>query len=206
MIRFIVATLLLAAATAQAQPGRTAPIDPDAPAPAPAVGPVPGELSETTALELSLGGTLASYGAIGLAIATAPNHATGTIGTIGVIGAFAAPTAGHWYAGAIVSRGLGLRAGGFLVFLVGAIADSEGCSLVYGDPEGEPADCGDNFRTKKGTALMITGMAMFVGGTVDDIVTAPARVRRHNERLRAQLALAPVVHRDFGGLALTGTF
>jgi hypothetical protein len=196
MIRFtVVLAIVLAASSAQAQPGAQVP-----------AGPVPGELSETTALELSLGGTVASYGAIGLAIATAPNTATGYLGTAGIIGAFVAPTFGHWYGGAIVTRGLGLRAGGVLVFLIGALADSEGCSLVYGDPESEPADCGDNFRTKKGTAMMFAGMAMFVGGTVDDIVTAPGRVHRHNERLRAQLSLVPIAHRDFGGLALTGTF
>jgi hypothetical protein len=205
MIRFIVAILVVVGtSTAQAQPSRTLPIT-SAPS-----GPVPGELSETTALELSLGGTLASYGAVGLAIATAPNQMTGYLGTAGIIGTLIAPTFGHWYAGAIVTRGMGLRAGGLVVAIIGAIADSEGCGLFYGSgPEEEPADCGDNFRTAKGTTLMLTGIAMFVGGTVDDIVTAPGRARRHNERLRAQfsaVAIAPVMHRDGGGFVLTGRF
>jgi hypothetical protein len=201
MVRFIVAMFVfLATSVAQAQPGTALPMTQSSPS----TLHHPDEVSETTALELSLGGTLASYGAIGLAIALRGNGAAGYIGTAGMIGTLIAPTFGHWYAGAIVTRGMGLRAGGLVVFVIGALADNEGCSLVYGDPQSEPADCGDDFRTKKGTALMFTGIAMFVGGTVDDIVTAPRRARRRNDTLRASLAVAPYVHRDSGGLVLTG--
>jgi len=44
-----------------------------------------------------------------------------------------------------------------------------------------------------------------LGGTVDDIVTAPRKARRYNERHR-ELAVVPVVHRDAGGVALVGRF
>jgi len=101
-----------------------------------------------------------------------------------------------------------LRGLGIVTFVVGALADSEGCSLFYsghGDPE--PADCGEDFRTAKGTTIMIAGMAMFAGGTIDDIVTAPGRARRHNERIRAlAVSVTPIVRHDGGGLALVGRF
>lgn len=209
MLRIIVATVLLVGATtAQAQPGMTDPDDaPVTAAPVP-TGPVPGEVDPDIALALSLGGTLGSYGAVALAIAAEPSEWGGYLGTAGIIGTLIAPTFGHWYAGAIVTRGMGLRAGGLVVAIIGAIADSEGCGLFYGGHEEVPADCGDNFRTAKGTVLMLGGIALFAGGTIDDIVTAPRRARRHNERLRAQLtvSVAPVMHRDGGGLVLTGSF
>ena len=96
-----------------------------------------------------------------------------------------------------------MRVAGVVTLVVGALADSEGCSLFYsghGDPE--PEDCGDDFRTTKGTVLILAGIAMFAGGTIDDIVTAPGRARRHNESLRVQ----PIVRADGGGVAIAGTF
>ena len=193
MRRAVALTLALLASTAAAQPGATRPQPVD-------------ERDEGTALALSLGGTLGSYAALAFAIAV-DSPASGAIGTIGAIGIVAAPTAGHWYAGRIVTRGLGLRAAGLVVLIAGGLADSEGCGLFYsghGDPE--PDDCGDNFRTTKGTALMAAGAALFLGGTVDDIITAPGAARRRNERARATLTLAPLVHHHGGGLALAGTF
>jgi hypothetical protein len=193
----VVLAIVLVTSSARAQPGAM-------PSPQP---PPPDDVSETTALALSLGGTLASYAAVTFAAAV-HTSASSTIGTIGVFGVLGAPTAGHWYSGRIVTRGLGLRGAGIVVLLVGAIADSEGCSLVYGGDavSEEPDDCGDNFRTKKGTALMIAGAALFLGGTLDDIITAPGAARRRNAQHRANLTLAPLVHHDGGGLALAGTF
>ncbi len=184
----VIVSLLAASSTALAQPAMTPP-----------AAASEGELSPEAALVLSLGGTVASYGAIGLAIATE----TSDLGSIGMIGTLVAPSFGHWYAGKIITRGALLRVGGLLTFVVGVLADSEGCSLFYsghGDPE--PADCGEDFRTTKGTAIILAGIAMFAGGTIDDIVTAPRRARRHNESLRLQ----PIVRADGGGIAIAGAF
>lgn len=186
----LVASLLVASSTAGAQPAMTQP------AAAPSQE---GEVSPEVALALSLGGTVASYGAIGLAVATR----SGDLGTVGMVGTFIAPSFGHWYSGKYVTRGGVLRVVGFATLIVGALADNEGCSLFYsghGDPE--PADCGEDFRTTKGTVLILAGLAMFAGGTVDDIVTAPGRARRHNDSLRVQ----PIVRADGGGLAIAGAF
>jgi hypothetical protein len=49
---------------------------------------------------------------------------------------------------------------------------------------------------------MLGGIAMFVGGTVDDIVRAPARVRSRNAELHVQ----PMLRADGGGISLAGTF
>ncbi len=198
MHRVAIAILLVClAGAAHAQPGMV-PATPIA---------HPDEVSEDTALALSLGGTVGSYAAIGLAVAMPQGEIAGLIGTAGLLGGMFAPSFGHWYSHKIITRGLLLRGGGFVVAIIGAIADSEGCSLVYsGHGDEEPADCGDNFRTAKGTAIMIAGALMFLGGTVDDIVTAPRRARRYNESLRTTLTLAPLVRTDGGGLALVGRF
>jgi hypothetical protein len=158
----------------------------------------PEELSESTALALSLGGTVASYAAVGAGIALRAN----SLGTAGSLGVMFAPSFGHWYAGTYLTRGEVLRATGLLTLLVGAVADSQGCSL-FGEPgNGEPANCNDAFRTPAGTVLMLGGIAMFVGGTVDDIVRAPARVRSRNAELHVQ----PMLRADGGGISLAGTF
>jgi hypothetical protein len=161
------------------------------------------ELSEGKALAWSLGGTVASYGAIALAFPLK----SGELGTAGMLGTLIAPSFGHFYAGTWLTRGMGLRALGIVTLIVGAIADSEGCGGLFYSGHGDPVpeDCGDDFRTTKGTVLMLSGIGMFVGGTIDDIVTAPRRVRRHNDRIKA-LAVAPIVHGDGGGLVLSGRF
>lgn len=201
MRSLVAASILLVASIAEAQPGA---MEPASPHPQP---PPPDEVSESTALALSLGATLGSYGALTFAVAV-PTSASGWLGTAGALGIIGAPTAGHWYSGRLATRGLGLRAAGLLVMLVGGIVDSEGCSLFYsGDSANEePDDCGDNFRTKKGTALIIAGAAMFFGGTLDDIITAPSAARSRNARARADLTLAPLVHHGGGGVALVGQF
>lgn len=192
MLRPIVvaASLLVASSqTAVAQPAMTQP----------AAAPVEDDVSPQVALALSLGGTVASYGAIGIAMGTR----AGELGSLGMVGALIAPSFGHWYSGKYLTRGGVLRVAGLVTFVAGVLADSEGCSLFYGghgDPE--PADCGDDFRTTKGTVIILAGIAMFAGGTIDDIVTAPGRARRRNDSLRVQ----PIVRADGGGVAIAGAF
>lgn len=161
------------------------------------------ELSENAALAWSLGGTLGAYSAIGLAAATGSDG----LATAGILGTLVAPSFGHWYAGAWLTRGMGLRALGITTFVAGALAENEGCGGLFYSGHGDPVpeDCGDNFRTTKGTVLLLSGIALFVGGTVDDIASAPRRARRHNERIQS-LAVAPIVRGDGGGFAVSGRF
>ncbi len=199
----MVATILTAdGATATAQPGNAPLAAPWAPAP-PVVGPVAGEKRESTALWLSLGGTVASIGLLALAENTA-NDSTGSgdladgLGTVGAIGLWFAPSAGHWYAGKLWTTGLGLRLAGAGVALVGVV-------LLVG--------CIDSDNTcDEGAAavLMVGGAAAFVGGGIYDIATAPTSVREHNDRLRGNLgrgwSVAPSVRRDGAGLVVGGRF
>jgi hypothetical protein len=53
--------------------------------------------------------------------------------------------------------------------------------------------------------VLIAGALLYIGGTLDDIITAPLRVREHNERA-ASVGLAPLATRDALGLALAGRF
>jgi hypothetical protein len=189
----ITAAIALSSSVAAAQPAMTQP----------ASGPHGEELSENTALAWSVGGTLGAYSAIGLAAATGSDG----LATAGILGALVAPSFGHWYAGTWLTRGMGLRALGITTFVVGVLADNEGCGGLFYSGHGDPVpeDCSDNFRTTKGTALIFTGIAMFVGGTIDDVVTAPRRARRHNEHIQS-LAVAPIVRGDGGGFAVSGRF
>jgi hypothetical protein len=77
-----------------------------------------------------------------------------------------------------------------------------GVAVVLGNAIGED---GDEGKAAEGAVVMLGGFGLYLGGTVDDILTAPRRVERRN-RERAGLALAPVVTRSSAGLALGGSF
>ena len=157
------------------------------------------ELSEGTALALSLGGTLASYGLI---VAAAREEGGGdgyeAMATVGTLGAFFAPSFGHWYAGAIGTRGMAMRAGGAAAGLVAVWWAFSECPLFASEDE-----C---HETSGPAVLAIVAGGLWVGGTIDDIIQAPRRVRRRNARLQ-NLTLAPLATRDGGGgLVLAGQF
>lgn len=105
-----------------------------------------------------------------------------TIGASVLIG----PSAGHWYAGKVVTTGLVVRALGFLA-LSGAIS-------AGGD-------------TETGTGLLFVGAAMLVGGGAYDLATADRSARESNFAHATKLMLAPRVSADGQlGLGLTGSF
>lgn len=54
-------------------------------------------------------------------------------------------------------------------------------------------------------ALLLGGVGLFIGGTIDDLGTTGSAVRRHNLGLQ-NLTIAPVIHHDSSGLAITGRF
>ena len=179
--------LLAIAGTAAAQPG----MSPPSALPPPTVQP-PGEpVNETTALMLSLGGTAAAWGLFAIsARGDRPSGSTSRLATIGVLGTLVAPSFGHWYAHELLSRGLGLRVGGVAASLVGLIA---------------AAACSECEINEPAVVLVLTGAALYVVGTLDDIATAPRRARHYNERVQG-LAVAPMVGRDSAGFAITGRF
>ena len=195
--------VLALAGTAAAQPGVTPPISappqPGLPPPSPLPPPPPAqpqgeELSETTALLLSLGGTAASWTLVGVAVAmdNNGNRTAANIGALGLVGTFFAPSFGHWYARSFLSRGLGLRAAGVSTELLAFMV------LVVEGVTGQ-----DNSRLAEGIA--IAGAALYVAGTIDDIVTAPGSARRYNQRFQ-YLTVAPMIRPDAGGVMLTGRF
>jgi len=152
------------------------------------------EKSETTALALSLGGTIASYALLIGGAASADNGGAGTaMATVGAVGVWFAPAFGHWYAGTIATRGLGIRAAGGGVAMIGLVWALSECPIL-GD------HCDD---TTDAELVMLGGLGLFIYGTIDDIVTAPGRVREHNRRLGG-LAIVPTIQPGGGGLTLAG--
>lgn len=140
--------------------------------------------SENLALGLSLGGTAVSW-----ALLVAGAQSSEELGAVGLLGTFLAPSIGHWYRGAVLTRGMGVRAVGVVAFGYGFVKaiGCEGCD-------------GDSL-----TLLLLGGLAAYIGGTIDDIVTAPLRVRQHNQRLQ-QVQLVPMVAPHTAGVALGGRF
>lgn len=203
---FVTGSLLLAlAGSAAAQPGMTPPAPVpgyDAEAPPPSPPPADAELSEGTALALSLGGTVGSYSLLfGSALAgEGSGQAAGVMATAGALGVWLAPSFGHWYAGKYFTRGLGMRLGAGAVVVLGAVvALTEEPLFEYEE------DPGSDDEAVIGPAIMIAGAALFVAGTIDDIVQAPRRVARLN-RERAGFAVAPLLTPGTAGFALTGRF
>jgi hypothetical protein len=143
-----------------------------------------GHLDESAALTLSLVGTLGGW-AVTVASVKAGSVRTMWLGAAGIL---LGPNAGHWYRRAAVTRGLGLRLLGMAV-TVYAFFRLEYCE----------GSCDSHERFLYGGALL------FVGGTIDDIVRAPLKVREHNRRLES-LSIAPMVTDRGGGLALGGRF
>jgi len=195
-----IAIALAVADTAAAQPGN-APIAPPpppppgyAPAPPPVTGPIAGEKSESTALALSLGGTIASIGL--MAIGESQNN--DDLGAIGGIGVWVAPSFGHWYSGKLWTNGMTLRLAGAGAVVVGAVM-LIGCIDSENSCEDGPA-----------VVLFVGGAGAFVAGGVYDIVTAPRSAREHNESLRLRAAggwaITPVVTHDRAGLVFGGRF
>jgi hypothetical protein len=202
----LVALALAMASTAAAQPGQTSPPHPDPqpslaePAPSQAepspAQPLPsGARSEGVALGLSIGGTAVSWTMIGVAAALAHpgNRTTATVAGAGVLGTVLAPSFGHWYAGKFATRGLGLRLAGAGLATLGFI--------------GVIVACEDECTPTLQEALLIGGVGLAIAGTIDDIVTVPRDVQRHNQRLY-DTSIVPVVHHDTRsvGLAITGRF
>ncbi len=185
-MRIAIATtsiLLALASQAAAQPSME-PVQPAKPAAPPAAKP----LSESTALGLSIGFTVGSWAALAGSVYL-PEHPTALPILLCSFGAAIAPSAGNFYAGTYLTRGLALRSVGTLAALFGAASvpggfEELGPYVVYG--------------------VLGAGLALYAIGTIDDLVTTPGRVRRKNRELG--LTIAPAVTPGSTGILLGGRF
>jgi hypothetical protein len=127
----------------------------------------PRDKSEATALLLSLGSTSLGWAA---AFGGVDGDDAEVEGTIAVTGLLLGPSVGRWYAGTALTGGLALRAGGAALMLTGFCPKEPECTNHDG--------------------LTHAGLAVFVLGTVWDIVQAPRDARARNRR---GLDLTPMV-------------
>jgi hypothetical protein len=195
------AIVLALPAVAGAQPG-AAPLAPPGMAPPPPSLAPPtyaealerdgDEKSEAVALGLSIAGTAAGYAMMYAVIEDDAHNEGLTLATSAVL--WLGPSAGHWYGGKVLTRGLGIRTAGAGLAFIGAMMEFSECFLE--------TDCEEPEAAK---LLVGLGAIGWVWGTLDDIVTAPGRVRRYNDAHR-RVAVVPTLTRDSAGLALAGEF
>lgn len=152
---------------------------------------VPGEVSESTAIGLSLGLTAVSWGLMYVSV----KGESPEFFLLGAAGALVLPSAGHWYAGEAGGVGLVTRGAGLALFISGAIR-----------AEREVDGCDGGCSTTDDAELRLwAGFGLFIAGTIYDIATSGSAARAHNERLR-KMMVAPTVQPGGGGLALVGQF
>jgi hypothetical protein len=193
--------LVIAPALAVAQPSNS-PLNTPAGAGTAAPVPAPAEAvsgtykNPSTALALSLGGTLGSMALIAVG---GTSEELGGLSAAGSLGLWLAPSFGHWYVGKGWTPGLKWR-------LAGAGAVTLGIMWIVTDCIG--SSCTDDFHP--GAMLAIGGGVAVVGGMVHDIATAPAAAREHNARLDAgriqNVTVRPTLGSGRAGLAVSGRF
>ncbi|HUQ01896.1 MAG TPA: hypothetical protein VM261_05335 [Kofleriaceae bacterium] len=187
--------MVIAPAVAAAQPSNT-PVN--TPVNAPVNTPTESGTykSPSTALALSLGGTVGSFALIAIG---GSSEDLGGLASAGSLGLWLAPSFGHWYVGKGWTPGLKWR-------LAGAGAATLGIMWVALDCIG--SSCEDDMHP--GVMLAIGGGVAVVGGMVHDIATAPSAAREHNARLDAGRVQNVTVRPSFGsgraGLAISGRF
>jgi hypothetical protein len=142
-------------------------------------------IDEGTAAMLSIAGTLGSWALFGLAVRE--NSDAGV--WLGLAGLIVGPNLGHWYQGTIVTRGTGLRAIGTVSTLYGLIR-----LIVCED------SCDDT-----GAYFLYGGALLYLGATLDDIIDAPSRAKKHNQRLEV-VGITPMVTDRSAGFAIGGRF
>lgn len=191
MVGKVVVMLMASVGVAAAQ-GPSASGDPLPRAPEPTIDAV----SPGGAIAISLGGTVASY-ALVVAGAASDNHAVTAIGALGTL---ILPSAGRWYAHAPGMSGFAIRGVAVVVGAIGGLVALDGsASSLFGESQG------DSDKERLGlTILALSGIA-YLGGTIYDIVEAPAEAQDYNARLH-NVALVPVVQPHGAGVMLSAQF
>jgi hypothetical protein len=205
MKRTLVALLLvLVSVPALAQEALT-------PAAAPPVETAPAA-SPGAAVGLSLGATLASYGALflGAQLASSGDSAPSAIGfgvmALGFSGTIVGPSLGHLYAGdkkhALLTTGLRLATGGLFASSLGVfVSDANSCVLDFDEPK---AICGPARVLTDASFVALVGLGVY---DIIDAARAPKRASKAKER---SISLAPAILPTAGGpqvsLAIGGSF
>jgi hypothetical protein len=155
-----------------------------------------------TALALSLGGTAASFAAIGGAAVCYPRADSHTVcdalAVTGVAGLVLAPSLGHWYSGTIFPRGLWMRA-------LGATSVLFGTGLLIATAE---SDSSSTTWAVVGGGLFLAGGGLALTGIIDDLVEARSAATRYNDAHRVQV-MPTVLNPPSGpvmGIGVSGRF
>jgi hypothetical protein len=144
---------------------------------------------------LSLGGTIVGWSLVGAGAEWYDDYRHSTREELapyafwgGLAVTYLGPSFGHWYAGSILSRGMGARTAGLASMIVGIAKTDDDCDL------------GEGSCDRAAAAFFWTGLGLYAVGTIDDIIFAPRKARKHN------LWMAPLATSRGGGFALGGQF
>lgn len=179
-MRSVVVTILLLAGTARAEP--------DEPK------------SAATATWLATGTTVAGYALLTMTFVVGVQDNAGRATLVaGSALITAGPSLGHFYAHDWTrTPGMAMRASAPILALVGMFVIAAECEDLDPCTPGHPI----------GTTVLGLAGALLIGGSVWDIATTPAAVRRYN-RSHASVSIVPMIVPTLGpqpGLAVQGRF
>lgn len=125
-----------------------------------------GPKNPDTAMELSLGGTLASAAIFTVGISS--NN--GGLAMAGLASSLVTPSLGEWYAGKPLTAGMGIR-------VASAAAEIAGLAEAFKCIDAEDT-CSSN--SNAAGFLIVGGLLGYAAGTIYDIADAPSTAREYN--------------------------
>jgi hypothetical protein len=152
-----------------------------------------------TAVLLSVGTPVVGF----LAFVGGIKHESAPVALLGLAGMYLGPSTGQWYAGRVGGIGLATRAVAAVAIVhgIGLIEDTEGndCLGFSSDAECARAEAEWKHQEDVGGAYLWTGLALWGGSTIFDVVMA---YRATNDWNREHaLALTPTLLPATGGRA-----
>ena len=171
---------------------------------------LPALKSERVATGASVAGTLVPIAMMVAASQIEDDATSSALALGGAAGLFIGPSAGHFYAGQIMTKGLALRLGGAMVVAGSLVAGfGDDCFLFCPDnPDSSVPylheDTNDNNEHWLGVAVI--GVGVFAVGVIHDIATADNEARAYNRAHARTLTIAPTLGREQAGFAVVGTF
>jgi hypothetical protein len=146
-----------------------------------------GPKDPATAVELSLGGTLASAAVFGIGL----EANNGQLAMAGLASSLVTPSLGEWYAGKPLTAGMGIR-------VLSAGVEIAGLAEAFKCWDTDPCS---NDNSAAGL-LILGGLAGYAVGTIYDIADAPRSAREYNRAHSFQIT--PTVMRTPSGNAQMG--